>query len=53
MFSQDVFKLNNTLPNVVELYKVPWKTFNHIGYIYGVDVKPLVNDEAIRLIKNH
>ncbi|KAJ9595450.1 hypothetical protein L9F63_013361, partial [Diploptera punctata] len=28
----DVLKLSRMLPNVVEMYKVPWKTFNHIGY---------------------
>lgn len=48
---QDVLKLNNTLPNVVELYRVPWDQFNHIDFIVANDVNPLINDHIIYLMK--
>ncbi|XP_021927635.1 lipase 1-like isoform X2 [Zootermopsis nevadensis] len=47
----DVLKLNNTLPNVVELYRVPWDQFNHIDFIVANDVNPLINDHIIYLMK--
>ena len=48
---QDVLKLNRTLGNVVELYCVPWDDFNHFDFLWANDVKPLINERVIRLLK--
>lgn len=41
------------LPNVVEIYEVPLKKFTHNDFMWAKDVKTLVNDEVIRLLKKH
>jgi hypothetical protein len=48
---QDVLKLNRTLPNVVELYCIPWDKFNHIDFLWANDVNPLINDRVMGLMK--
>lgn len=48
----DVDKLSKKLGNIPEMYKVPYKDFNHLDYLYAKDVKTLVYDRILNLMKN-
>ena len=50
---QDVLTLYNELPNVKELYEVALKTCNHQDFLWAKDVKVLVNDEVLRIVKDN
>ncbi|KAJ9587463.1 hypothetical protein L9F63_028284 [Diploptera punctata] len=50
---QNVQQLNKVLPNPVEMYQVPHPSFNHVDYIIGKDVKTLLNDNIINMIKKY
>lgn len=55
---QDVQMLVQDLPNVYEIFKVPVHPFNHLDFMWAVDVKVLVYDETLRILdhfddKNH
>ncbi|KAJ4436515.1 hypothetical protein ANN_16546 [Periplaneta americana] len=47
---QDVDKLHRTLGNSVGVFRVPLPTFNHLDFLWGVDVKSLVYDSVIDLM---
>ncbi|XP_055918986.1 lipase 3-like [Eupeodes corollae] len=43
----DVHKLMRLLPNLVESFHVPYPTFNHLDFLFGMEVKPLLYDRII------
>lgn len=47
---QDVDRLIHTLPNVVNVYKVPYTDFNHLDFVWAVDMKPLLYDNIIKTL---
>lgn len=47
---QDVKQLESTLPNVIESYRVPFKKFNHIDFLWSRNVKELINDKILQLL---
>ncbi|CAH1645431.1 unnamed protein product [Spodoptera littoralis] len=47
---QDVKQLENTLPNVIESYRVPFKKFNHFDFLWSRNVKGLINDKILQLL---
>lgn len=49
---EDVTILKNKLPNVKEMYLVPFKKFNHVDFLWGKDVKRLVYAKITELLKN-
>ncbi|PSN34670.1 Lipase 3 [Blattella germanica] len=49
----DVFKLFGSLPNVKGIYRVALDSFNHIDFLWANDIKPLVNDEVIRVFQEY
>lgn len=50
---QDIDKLYLRLPNCVEKYKVPFKKFNHIDFMYAKDIKTLLYDRLFALLREY
>lgn len=46
----DVHHLADLLPNVISLYEVPHKKFNHLDYVWGLRAKELVYDYVLNII---
>lgn len=44
---KDVEKLKEELPNIVGDYEVPFEKFNHLDYLWGIDVVSLVYTDLI------
>ncbi|XP_011705791.1 PREDICTED: lipase 3-like, partial [Wasmannia auropunctata] len=49
--SLDVKKLHSMLPNVLDLYKVPFSKFNHFDFIWAKDAPELVYKRLLKIIK--
>lgn len=47
---KDVDGLSNILPNMIHKYLVPHEKFNHIDFLYAIDVQKLVNDEVVKMM---
>ncbi|KAL6431806.1 hypothetical protein ACFW04_007358 [Cataglyphis niger] len=47
----DVKRLYDLLPNVVDLYEVPWPKFNHVDFIWAKDAPKLVYERVLELMK--
>lgn len=48
---KDVVRLRDILPNVVLDYMFPDPLYNHINFIWGNDVKTVLNDRIIELMR--
>ncbi|EFN60341.1 Lipase 3 [Camponotus floridanus] len=48
---EDVERLYHSLPNVVDMYKVPWSKFNHVGFIWAKDASKLVYDRILKIMR--
>ncbi|XP_032583180.1 lipase 1 [Drosophila sechellia] len=48
---KDVVRLRDILPNVVLDYLFPDPLYNHINFIWGNDVKTVLNDRVIELMR--
>jgi len=46
-------KLYRELPNVLHKYRVPYKMFNHLDFIWGRSANYLVYRDVITLLKKH
>ncbi|PSN34671.1 Lipase 3 [Blattella germanica] len=49
----DVHKLNAALPRSLGEYEVPLASFNHMDFLWGKDVKTLVYDQVMKVIKEN
>ncbi|XP_023246197.1 lipase 3-like [Copidosoma floridanum] len=51
--AKDVKKLYSKLPNPIDMRAVPNKKFNHIDFLYGIDVKTLVYDDILKTMLDY
>ncbi|XP_037958906.1 lipase 1-like [Teleopsis dalmanni] len=49
---EDVLLLAEQLPNLQQLYLVAHKNFNHLDFIWAKDLKKLVNDQILKVLKD-
>lgn len=49
---RDVERLGRELPNVISIYKLPMRKFNHLDFAYGTHVQYLFN-EIFRVLEQH
>ncbi|XP_043268566.1 lipase 3-like [Venturia canescens] len=47
----DVDKLADALPNVLEKHKIEYAKFNHIDYLWGRDARSLLYNKIIKILK--
>ncbi|KAF5286549.1 hypothetical protein FQA39_LY16232 [Lamprigera yunnana] len=45
--------LSRRLPNAVGIYKVPYKNYNHVDFMWGVDSKMLLYDHLLSLMERY
>ncbi|XP_069668914.1 lipase 3-like [Periplaneta americana] len=50
---EDAGILYRSLPNTPEYYTIPHPEFNHFDFLWAVDVKSLINDKILQILKNH
>lgn len=50
---EDVERAVSQLPNVVKKHLVTFDKFNHLDFLWAIDVKPLVYDHVMELMKNY
>ncbi|XP_018563457.1 lipase 1-like [Anoplophora glabripennis] len=50
---EDVEILAKLLPNVVEMYKVPSKNWNHLDFVWGKNIDILLNNKVIDVITRY
>ncbi|KAI5646280.1 alpha/beta hydrolase fold domain-containing protein [Phthorimaea operculella] len=50
---EDVMILKSKLPNVVEFYEIPYKTWAHLDYLWAKDVKVLAYDKLFELLQKY
>ncbi|XP_025265052.1 lipase 1 [Camponotus floridanus] len=48
---EDVERLYHSLPNVVDMYEVPWSKFNHVDFLCAKDAPKLVYDRIFQIIR--
>ncbi|KAJ0182198.1 hypothetical protein K1T71_001567 [Dendrolimus kikuchii] len=49
----DVKTLIDQMPNIVEVYNVPFKSFSHLDYLWARDLNELVNNKFLELVKKY
>ncbi|EFN65281.1 Lipase 3 [Camponotus floridanus] len=48
---EDLKRLYHSLPNVVDMYEVPWSKFNHVDFIWARDAPKLVYDRILKIMR--
>lgn len=47
----DVYELSRGLPNLVGLYQISDPLFNHLDFVWGIDVRELVFNNVIKVMQ--
>lgn len=50
---KDVDKLSEKVPNLVEKFHVPLEKFNHLDFLWAIDVDVVVYEDVIKLLENY
>ncbi|KAI4454144.1 lysosomal acid lipase-related [Holotrichia oblita] len=53
VFSQDVKQLESELPNVVTSYLVSDSKFNHLDFVFAIDIRELLYDRVLTLLEKY
>ena len=51
LFLQDVIKITSKVPNLVISYEVPYEKFNHMDFLYAIDVGTLLYEEVLKQMR--
>ncbi|GAB1860472.1 Lipase [Camponotus japonicus] len=46
----DIRRLYHLLPNVMDIYQVPWRNFNHADFIFAKDAPKLVYERVFKIM---
>ncbi|CAL1684023.1 unnamed protein product [Lasius platythorax] len=49
--TMDIEKLSRILPNVIDMYKVPWPKFNHADFIWAKDAPKLLYERILMIMR--
>lgn len=49
---KDIERFAHELPNLIGSYLIPHKKFNHLDFVWGIDVRRLVYDNIINEMKH-
>lgn len=49
----DVLRLSNNLRNLIGMYEVPVKTFNHVDFLWAKNATSLVYEPMMKILKNY
>jgi len=41
------------VPNVVENYQIPWEGWNHLDFLYAIDVDKYSNNHLLEVLEQH
>lgn len=47
----DVDKLSKEMPSVIGKFKVPYKKFNHLDFVFAINAKELIYDRVMNIMK--
>ncbi|KAK6637678.1 hypothetical protein RUM44_008100 [Polyplax serrata] len=50
---EDIRTLQEQLPNVIEVYQVPYTKFNHLDFTFAIDGKFLLYDRVLQVLKRY
>uniref|UniRef100_A0A8D8Z601 Lipase n=1 Tax=Cacopsylla melanoneura TaxID=428564 RepID=A0A8D8Z601_9HEMI len=50
---EDVDVLSRKLPNVIGKFRVPLKRFNHLDFMWAIDVKTLLYDDVVKVLRKY
>jgi len=51
--AEDLAKIQEEIPNVVMNFKVPWKGWNHLDFLFGMDADKLQNHHILQLLRKN
>jgi len=51
--AEDLFKIMTQVPNVVENYQIPWEGWNHLDFLYAIDVDKYSNNHLLEVLEQH
>lgn len=47
---KDVERLASALPNVVGPSRIPHQSFNHLDFLWGIDVRQLLYNDILKML---
>jgi len=50
---EDLFKIMTQVPNVVDIYQIPWEGWNHLDFLYAIDIDIYQNQHLIELLAKY
>lgn len=52
-YFQDVLRMSKQLTNLVGMYLIPLKKFNHVDFLFGKDAFKVVYEPLVKVLKNY
>ncbi|XP_021960957.1 lipase 3 [Folsomia candida] len=49
----DVYRLAEQLPNLVKFHRIDHNRFNHLDFVWAIDLNPLINLPTMRFMENY